>query len=86
MTVPCGVPADFDAPMPKGASTVTIVGSARLGDRSDARTGMRRFAAAGPDARTAPTTCSTFGYQRIRLVADVIDVAVGSAVTRRSWT
>ncbi|WP_040781106.1 hypothetical protein [Nocardia pneumoniae] len=85
MTVPRGVPADFDAPMPKGASAVTIVGSARLGDRSDARTGMRRFAA-GSDSRTAPTTCGAFGHKRIRLVADVIDVAVGSAVTRRSWT
>ncbi|MEV6321232.1 hypothetical protein AB0M45_08555 [Nocardia sp. NPDC051787] len=86
MTVPCGVPADFDAPMPEAVSTVTIVGSARLGDRGDARTGMWRLAAAGSASSTAPTTFSTFGYERIRLVADVIDVAVGSAVTRRSWT
>ncbi|WP_330229075.1 hypothetical protein OHA40_23660 [Nocardia sp. NBC_00508] len=72
MTVPCGVPADFDASMPQGPSTVTIVGSARPGHRSAARVDLRR------------ATVSTSGYERIRLVADVIDA--GSAATRRSWT
>ncbi|MGQ4599116.1 hypothetical protein [Nocardia sp. R6R-6] len=86
MTVPRGAPVDFDVPMPDGTSTVSIVGSARLGDRSNASTGTQRLAAAGSGSRTAPTTFSTFGDERIRLVAEVIDVAAGPAVTRRSWT
>ncbi|WP_280492055.1 hypothetical protein [Nocardia asiatica] len=79
-------PGDFASPMPPRTAAVTIVGSARLGDLSGAPAGDLPLAAAGAGFRTVPTTFSMCGDERFRRVADVNDVAVGSAVTGRSWT
>ncbi|MCC3329496.1 hypothetical protein [Nocardia abscessus] len=79
-------PGDFASPMPPRTAAVTIVGSARLGDLSGASAGDRPLAAAGAGFRTVPTTFSMCGNERFRRVADVNDVAVGSAVTGWSGT
>ncbi|MFE7744209.1 hypothetical protein [Nocardia sp. NPDC057455] len=71
--------------MPSHTAAVTIVGSARLGDLSGASAGHRPLAVAEAGFRTVPTTFSMYGYKTLRRVADVNDVAVGSAVTGRSW-
>ncbi|MBF6163353.1 fluoride efflux transporter CrcB [Streptomyces gardneri] len=79
------VPACFASPVPPRTTAVTIVGSACFGDLSGASAGDRPLAAAGAGFRTVPTTFSMYGYEMFRLVAEV-NVAVGSAVTGRSWT
>ncbi|MEV6255621.1 hypothetical protein [Nocardia sp. NPDC051911] len=84
--VALAAPADFASPMPPGTSAVTIVGSARLGDLSGAPAGDRPLAAAEAGFRTVPTTFSMEGCESFRPAADMNDVAVGSAVTGRSWT
>jgi hypothetical protein len=78
--------AGFTSPPLSHAVAVTIVGSARLGDLSGASAGHRPLAAAEAGLRTVPTTFNRYGYEMFRRVADVNDVAVGSAVVGRSWT
>jgi hypothetical protein len=78
--------AGFASPPLSHAVAVTIVGSARLGDLSGAAAGHRPLAAAEAGLRTVPTTFNRYGYEMFRRVADVNDVAVGSAVVGRSWT
>ncbi|MEU2042085.1 hypothetical protein [Nocardia niwae] len=72
--------------MPAHRGAVTIVGSARLGDLSGASAGARSLAAAEAGFRTVPTTFSMCGCETFRLVAEMNDVAVGSAVAGWSWT
>ncbi|MFI9409837.1 hypothetical protein [Nocardia gamkensis] len=78
--------AGFTSPPLSYAAAVTIVGSARLGDLSGASAGHRPLAAAEAGFRAVPSTFNMYGYERFRRVADVNDVAVGSAVVGRSWT